>query len=103
METQCTLADPSSDILQAPFSRALVTSARADLHGRQHGRWPIPESPGRQSPVASASTQFVLTTATNDQRCPHVDLGIYAGQRHVPLKVNGTHQCRITSIGSTPA
>jgi len=85
METQCTVADPSSDVLQAPFSRASVTSARAALHGRQYGRWPIPRSPGRRSPVASASTQFVLSTATNDQRCPDVDLGICAGQRHLPL------------------
>jgi hypothetical protein len=53
-----------------------------------------------RSPVASASTQFVLSTATNDQRCPHGDLGICAGQRHLPLKVNGTHQCRLTSSGS---
>jgi len=90
------LSPELTHILQAPFSRASVTSARA-------GSIRASARTVARSPVASACTQFVLSTATNDQCCPHVDLDIYTGQRHLPLIVNGTHGCRLTSSGSIRA
>ena len=69
METQCTAADPSSDILQAPFSRAsfhrpelLYTDVSAD-----GGQFPGRPVTGRQSPqrvlnLYSAQPQTINAT-----------------------------------------
>jgi hypothetical protein len=76
--------------------------------------WSVAGGPGRAglcsiwvrclpAPVSTYSecTQNVLSTATNAHRYPMVAAGICAGQRPMPLILNGSHPCEGSSRCTT--